>query len=64
MLTEQDIYLFKEGTYFRAHEKLGAHPLAARAGRPAGTNFAGWAPKARSVAVVGDFNGWNGASHP
>jgi 1,4-alpha-glucan branching enzyme len=66
MLTEHDIYLFKEGTYFGSYEKLGAHPVAAHAGKgePAGTHFAVWAPNARSVAVVGDFNGWNGASHP
>ena len=64
MLTEQDIYLFKEGTYFGAHEKLGAHPVAAHGAAPAGTHFAVWAPNARSVAVVGDFNGWNGAAHP
>ena len=66
MLTEQDIYLFKEGTYFNSYEKLGAHPVAAHGAlrEPAGTHFAVWAPNARSVAVVGDFNGWNGASHP
>jgi 1,4-alpha-glucan branching enzyme len=66
VLTEQDIYLFKEGTYFNSYEKLGAHPVAAHGAlrEPAGTHFAVWAPNARSVAVVGDFNGWNGASHP
>jgi 1,4-alpha-glucan branching enzyme len=64
VLTEQDIYLFKEGSYFGAHEKLGAHPVAARGAGPAGTHFAVWAPNARTVAVVGDFNGWNGAAHP
>ena len=66
MLTEQDIYLFKEGTYFDSYEKLGAHPRRANAAtcEPAGTHFALWAPNARSVAVVGDFNGWDGAAHP
>jgi len=64
VLTEQDIYLFKEGSYFGAHEKLGAHPVAAHGAGPAGTHFAVWAPNARSVAVVGDFNGWNGVAHP
>ncbi len=58
MLTEQDIYLFKEGSFFRAYEKLGAHPSAE------GTHFAVWAPNARSVAVVGDFNGWDGKANP
>jgi 1,4-alpha-glucan branching enzyme len=66
VLTEQDIYLFKEGTYFDSYEKLGAHPRRANAAtrEPAGTHFALWAPNARSVAVVGDFNGWDGAAHP
>ena len=66
MLTEQDIYLFKEGTYFDSYEKFGAHPRRANAAtcEPAGTHFALWAPNARSVAVVGDFNGWDGAAHP
>jgi 1,4-alpha-glucan branching enzyme len=64
VLTEQDIYFFKEGTYFGSYEKLGAHPVAAQAGNAQGTHFALWAPNARSVAVVGDFNGWDGAAHP
>jgi len=66
VLTEQDIYLFKEGSYFGSYENLGAHPVAAHSakGEQAGTHFAVWAPNARSVAVVGDFNGWNGAAHP
>jgi 1,4-alpha-glucan branching enzyme len=57
LLTDQDIYLFREGTFVRAYEKLGAHPSAE------GTQFAVWAPNAQSVAVVGDFNGWNPTSH-
>ncbi|HEY6923318.1 MAG TPA: 1,4-alpha-glucan branching protein GlgB, partial [Steroidobacteraceae bacterium] len=57
LLTEQDIYLFREGTFVRAYEKLGAHPGAQ------GTHFAVWAPNAQSVSVVGDFNGWNPTSH-
>ncbi len=57
LLTEQDIYHFREGTHFRAYEKLGAHP--ATAGDPsAGTRFAVWAPNARAVSVIGDFNHW------
>ncbi len=56
LLTEQDIYHFREGTYFRAYERLGAHALE-RDGRPA-THFAVWAPNASAVSVVGDFNGW------
>jgi 1,4-alpha-glucan branching enzyme len=57
LLTEQDIYLFREGTYVRAYEKLGAHASTS------GTQFAVWAPNAASVSVVGDFNGWNPSSH-
>jgi 1,4-alpha-glucan branching enzyme len=63
LLTEHDIYLFREGTHVRAYEKLGAHPLATGPDREQGTHFAVWAPNAASVAVIGDFNGWNPASH-
>ncbi|MHB1540589.1 MAG: 1,4-alpha-glucan branching protein GlgB [Steroidobacteraceae bacterium] len=63
LLTEHDIYLFREGTHGRAYEKLGAHILPAEGARPAGTHFAVWAPNAASVAVIGDFNGWNPQAH-
>ena len=62
MLTDHDIYLFREGTHVRAYEKLGAHAVTAAEGTP-GTHFAVWAPNASSVSVVGDFNGWNPVSH-
>ena len=62
LLTDQDIYLFKEGNHFRLYEKMGAHVVTA--GGVEGTYFAVWAPNARSVAVIGDFNGWNSTSHP
>jgi len=67
VLTEQDIYLFREGTHFRAYEKLGAHPVkegTTRGTGGAGTHFAVWAPNAARVAVVGDFNGWRPDAHP
>ena len=64
MLTEQDIYLFREGTHYRAYEKLGAHPTAAGAADEAGTEFSVWAPNARSVSVVGDFNHWDANATP
>src|SRR6202789_4206927 len=65
LLTEQDIYLFREGTHVRAYEKLGAHPTGSgRAGSEKGTHFGVWAPNAASVSVVSHFNGWNPASHP
>ena len=64
LLTDQDIYLFREGTHVRAYEKLGAHPTPAPSGGgDQGTHFGVWAPNAASVSVVGDFNGWNPSSH-
>ena len=62
MLTDHDIYLFREGTHVRAYEKLGAHPVSAAEGSR-GTHFAVWAPNAAAVSVVGEFNGWNPTSH-
>lgn len=58
MLTDQDIYLFKEGKHYRLYEKLGSHIT------DKGVFFGVWAPNAKSVSVVGDFNGWNTQSHP
>jgi 1,4-alpha-glucan branching enzyme len=62
LLTEQDIYHFREGTYFRAYERLGAHALEERG--LSATHFAVWAPNASAVSVVGDFNGWQRGRHP
>jgi 1,4-alpha-glucan branching enzyme len=56
LLSDQDLYLFNEGTHARLYERLGAHPIEVD-GR-AGTAFAVWAPNAREVSVVGDHNGW------
>ncbi|WP_461211003.1 1,4-alpha-glucan branching protein GlgB [Desulfocurvus sp. DL9XJH121] len=61
LLTDHDIYLFKEGRHFRLYEKLGAHPM--EVDRSSGTLFAVWAPNARSVCVCGDFNYWDRANH-
>ena len=57
LLTDFDLHLLAEGTHDRAYEKLGAH-VVARHGT-IGTEFAVWAPNAKSVSVIGDFNGWN-----
>lgn len=62
LLTQQDIYLFNEGTHYRLHDKLGAHILRTPAGD--GTLFAVWAPNAEAVSVMGDFNGWDKDQHP
>jgi len=61
LLTDQDLYLFNEGSYYRAYEKLGAHLTT---GSVPGATFGVWAPNAREVTVVGSFNGWNPHSHP
>ncbi|HEY5824591.1 MAG TPA: 1,4-alpha-glucan branching protein GlgB [Cyclobacteriaceae bacterium] len=58
LLTDFDIHLFKSGKHYKLHEKLGAH-LATHNGAK-GTYFAVWAPNARTVSVIGNFNQWNG----
>jgi len=60
-LTEHDIYLFREGTHTRLYRKLGSH--VAKVDGSAGTHFAVWAPNARQVSVIGDFNAWNPDTH-
>jgi 1,4-alpha-glucan branching enzyme len=60
-LTDQDLYLFNEGSNYRMQEKMGAH-LVTHNG-VAGAVFSVWAPNARSVSVVGSFNGWDSKSH-
>ncbi len=62
LLTEFDVYLFKEGRHFHLFEKLGSH-LVAHEGIN-GVYFAVWAPNARQVALIGSFNMWNKTSHP
>ena len=62
LLSEQDIFLFNEGSHFRLYEKLGSHLLSGGEGQ--GTYFAVWAPDAEQVSVIGDFNDWNKTDHP
>ncbi len=62
MISDDDLFLFNEGSHFTLWEKLGAHP--AESGGVAGTCFAVWAPDAERVSVVGDFNGWDRGAHP
>jgi 1,4-alpha-glucan branching enzyme len=62
LLTDDDIFLFNEGSHLRLYEKLGSH-LVTHNG-VAGTYFAVWAPSAGRVSVIGDFNSWDRGSHP
>ena len=62
VLGELDVYLLAEGTHLEAWDKLGAHPVHCQG--VAGVAFVVWAPNARTVSVVGDFNGWDGRRHP
>ncbi len=67
-ITEQDLYLFNEGTHYRLYEKLGAHAGVGGdgggEGEREGTWFAVWAPNAASVTVIGDFNDWDQRANP
>ena len=61
-LSEDDQYLFGQGTHYEIYKKLGAH-LSCEDGEE-GTFFAVWAPNARDVHVVGSFNNWNETQYP
>jgi 1,4-alpha-glucan branching enzyme len=61
VLTDYDLYLFGEGTHYLKYEKLGAHVREVDGVR--GVHFAVWAPNAKRVSVVGDFNFWDGRVH-
>ncbi|MFA6003915.1 MAG: alpha-amylase family glycosyl hydrolase, partial [Elusimicrobiota bacterium] len=62
LITEQDLYLFNEGTHFRIYDKLGAHVMEHNGQK--GVYFAVWAPNAKKVCVIGDFNSWNKSKTP
>jgi len=59
VLTDQDIYLFREGTHGRLFDQFGSRLSA----DGSAAHFAVWAPNAADVAVIGDWNGWNAAAH-
>jgi len=61
LLTEFDLHLMGEGRHYDTYDKLGAHPATLEGVR--GIHFAVWAPSARRVSVVGDFNRWDGRVH-
>ncbi len=62
VLTDYDLYLSGEGTDYQKYQKLGAHLREVAGVR--GVHFAVWAPNARRVSVVGDFNSWDGRVNP
>ena len=62
LLTDLELHLFAEGTLYKAYESFGAH-VRTVAG-VCGVHFVVWAPNAGRVSVIGDFNGWNGLTHP
>ena len=62
LFTDYDIFLFKQGRHFTLYEKFGAHCINHQG--VDGVYFSLWAPNAKSVHVIGDFNHWNRAAHP
>ena len=62
LFTDYDIELFKSGKHYRLYEKLGSHIVEHQGA--SGVYFAVWAPNARYVSVIGNFNSWNKGAHP
>jgi len=62
VLSAFDLHLFGEGTHLEIYEKLGSHVMTI--GEVRGVYFAVWAPNARRVSVIGNFNRWDGRRHP
>ncbi len=58
LITDHDIYLFREGNHTRLYEKLGC-----QLGEDGEAHFAVWAPNARAVSIIADWNGWNPGAH-
>ena len=61
-LGELDLHLFGEGRHLLIYQKLGAHAITHEGVK--GVSFAVWAPAAKQLSVVGNFNDWDGAEHP
>jgi 1,4-alpha-glucan branching enzyme len=62
VLSDDDLNLFREGKYYTIYEKFGCHLM--KVNGVSGAFFAVWAPNAKRVSVIGDFNGWDGRKHP
>ncbi|MCJ8006346.1 1,4-alpha-glucan branching protein GlgB [Lederbergia wuyishanensis] len=61
-ISEDDIFLFHQGTNYHSQDSLGCHKIQWEG--KVGFRFAVWAPNAKNIYVVGDFNQWNGEYHP
>jgi len=61
LFTDHDVYLFKEGKHYRLYEKFGTHSVEKDGVK--GVYFAVWAPNAKKVSVIGNFNNWNHREH-
>ena len=61
VLGDLDLYLYNEGTHYKSYERLGAHLIKHQ--DVDGVSFAVWAPNAKRVSVVGNFNNWDGRRH-
>ncbi|MCD6460207.1 1,4-alpha-glucan branching protein GlgB [bacterium] len=61
ILSDFDLHLFGEGNHYKIYQKLGSHPMTHNGIK--GVGFAVWAPNAKRVSIVGDFNFWDGRVH-
>ncbi len=61
LFTDHDVYLFREGKHYKLYEKFGSHTI--EIDNVKGTHFAVWAPHAKEVSVIGDFNKWRSGKH-
>lgn len=61
LFTDQDIYLFREGKHYKLYDKFGAHSVEKEGVE--GVYFSVWAPNAKKVSVLGNFNNWNPDNH-